>query len=563
MTTVSGHIRLGRATYHPGTERILTASGDEIVLRAQSAQVLRALIGRLGALSPRDDLIAEVWPDVAVTDDSLTQCILDIRRAIGDADRSVLRTMPKRGYVLHGELVQGPVPAAPGQAAAHASVGIAPATPRSPAETGRADAAPDPSRDPGAPHYAHPLRIIPQLDPRDVLPTLAVLPFRAPPDSSRAAIVSAYLGDEIAGGISRSEDMNVISRLSTLELGQGAGDLRRVGQMLNADFVLSGSVFDRGTSSLLLVEFAETTSQRVLWSDRMALADRAWIEDDECVGRIVAQVRRAIMTNEVRRVRSSALRDLKLFSVLHGAVGLMHRFAPKEFNLARNYLDYVIEKAPDHPTPLAWLARWHVLRAVQGWTEDTKCEARAALDFTGRALDIDPDHTLALVSEGQVLAHLAHRLDEAESRYNTALAITPNDAQCLALRGMFSAIRDRGAEGKRDTERALHLSPLHPHRFFFLAQAAAANIAAKDYPRAVTLAKESLRLNRTHVSTLRTLAIAQAGADQMEDARRTAAELMRLHPGMRVSSWLKNSPSSGYELGRSAAEKLKLSGIPL
>lgn len=551
MTTGSAHIRLGRATYHPGTERIVAASGQEIVLRAQSAQVLRALVARLGTLCTRDDLIAEVWRDVAVTDDSLTQCILDIRRAIGDADRSVLRTVPKRGYVLHGAWVQGRTPA----------------TPIRPAEIGHAepgtDAALTPAHDPGTPPFAHAQRIIPQLDPRDVLPTLAVLPFRAPPDSSRAAIMSAYLGDEIAGGISRSEDMNVISRLSTLELGRGAGDLRRVGQMLNADFILSGSVFDRGGSSLLLVEFAETNSQRVLWSDRMALADRAWIEDDECVDRIVAQVRRAIMTNEVRRIRSSALRDLKLFSVLHGAVGLMHRFAPKEFNLARNYLDYVIENAPDHPTPLAWLARWHVLRTVQGWAEDTNCEARAALDFTARALDIDPDHTLALVSEGQVLAHLSHRLDEAESRYNAALAITPNDAQCLALRGMFSAIRDRGAEGKRDTERALHLSPLHPHRFFFLAQAAAANIAAKDYPRAVTLAKESLRLNRTHVSTLRTLAIAQAGADQMEDARRTAAELMRLHPGMRVSSWLKNSPSSGYELGRSAAEKLKLSGVPL
>ena len=115
---------------------------------------------------------------------------------------------------------------------------------------------------------------------------------------------------------------------------------------------------------------------------------------------------------------------------------------------------------------------------------------------------------------------------------------------------------------KSDTERALHLSPLHPHRFFFLAQAAAANIAVKDYTRAVTLAKESLRLNRTHVSTLRTLTIAQVGADQRDDALQTAAELLRLQPNMRVSSWLKNSPSAGFEMGRSAAEKLRSIGIP-
>ncbi|WP_172976570.1 winged helix-turn-helix domain-containing tetratricopeptide repeat protein [Roseivivax sp. THAF40] len=551
MEAASGQIRLGGAIYHPETERVVTASGDDVLLRSQSARVLRMLVTRLGRLSPRDTLIAEVWPNVSVTDDSLTQCILDIRRAIGDHDRSILKTVPKRGYVLHGEHL------------AASSFGQSPQDPdRAPTETAHATPLPM-ARDAIAPHQTDADRpgILPELDPRDVLPTLAVLPFRVPPESGRAAIMNAYLGDEIAGGISRSNDMNVISRLSTLELGQGVTDLTRLRYMLNADFILSGSLFERDDASLLLLEFAETTSQRVLWSDRMALPHRAWMEDD-CVDRIVTQIRRAIMMNEVRRIRSSPLRDLKLFSVLHGAVGLMHRFAPKDFNLAQSYLAYVIEQAPDHPTPLAWLARWHVLRAVQGWTDDPQTEARAALDFTSRALDINPDHTLALVSEGQVLAHLAHRLDEAETRYNAALAITPNDAQCLALRGMFSAIRDLGAEGKRDTERALHLSPFHPHRFFFLAQAAAANIAAKDYPRAVTLARESLRLNRTHVSTLRTLAIAQVGADQMDEARRTAAELMRLQPNMRVSNWLRNSPSSGYELGRSAAEKLKLSGIP-
>ena len=64
---------------------------------------------------------------------------------------------------------------------------------------------------------------------------------------------------------------------------------------------------------------------------------------------------------------------------------------------------------------------------------------------------------------------------------------------------MLVSFRDRGTEGKRDAERALHLTPIDPHRFMFLALAAGANIGAEDYPRAVTLAKESQRLNRTHI----------------------------------------------------------------
>ncbi|MBY5934723.1 winged helix-turn-helix domain-containing protein [Tateyamaria omphalii] len=516
----------------------MTASGDEIILRSQSALVLRYLASRLGVLTSREELISVVWPDISVTDDSLTQCILDIRRAIEDRERTVLKTVPKRGFVLYGKPMDGT-----------ADKALATAKPRAPEPGWAAQSALEP-------------RVAPQLDPRDVLPTLAVLPFRSQPDSGQGALISTFLGDEIATAISRSEDMNVISRLSTLDMSQEDTNVQGLGRMLNADFIVSGSIFERDNTILLLIEFSETDTQLVLWSDRIGLPAQGWMYDTDCIDQIITNVRRAIMVNEVRRARSASLTDLKLFSVLHGAVGLMHRFAPRDFNLARNYLEYVISQVPDHPTPLAWMARWHVLRTVQGWAEDAQVEARTALDFTARALDISPDHTLALVCEGQVLAHLAQRLDDAELRYDAALSINPNDAQGRALRGILASFCDRGAQGKRDAERALHLTPLDPHRFFYLALAAGANLSAEDYPRAVTLAKESVRLNRTHVSTLRVLAAAQQGAGQFDDARTTASELLQLQPDLRISSWLRTAPSAQFRNGQRFAELLRGAGIP-
>ena len=662
MSSISGHIRLGDATYQVEAERIITSSGDEILLRSQSALVLRLLAARLGKLVTREHLIAEIWPDVAVTDDSLTQCISDIRRALGDTKRTILKTAPKRGYILYGEVATSADPglnsilpdiamldAPPGTMALavrdtsetlqelvnHLPVFSRPSS-SSIAESGarilffenstdglqaalclaKATDAPIAveftrgqgkgaealvafakrgevlaSQDvvertnPGVGCIFHDLGLLetsssldaqhafrvmgantrqiitPQLDPRDVLPTLAILPLRSQIQGPRGGL-STFLSDEIARAVSRSEDMNVISRLSTVAITQDGGSLRDIGRLLNADFILSGNVLEQDNKAILLIEFAETDSQFVLWSDRIAFPIDALLRENEGIDQIVTHVRRAIMLNEIRRVRSAPLQDLKLFSVLHGAVGLMHRFSPKDFNLAYSYLEYVVSKAPNHPTPLAWLARWHVLRTVQGWADNPQIEAQQALNFTGRALDLDPDHTLALVCEGQVLAHLARRLDEAKLRYDAALGLNPNDAQGRALRGMLSSFRDHGADGKRDAERALHLSPLDPHRFFFLALASAANIAAGDDERAVVLAKESLRLNRTHVSTLRTLAVAQVGAGQEADARETAAEIRRLQPDLRVSTWLKNSPGADYEMGRASAEKLRSIGIP-
>jgi len=48
----------------------------------------------------REELLAAAWQGVVVTDDSLTQCLVEIRRAIGDETRSIVRTVPRRGYLL-------------------------------------------------------------------------------------------------------------------------------------------------------------------------------------------------------------------------------------------------------------------------------------------------------------------------------------------------------------------------------------------------------------------------------------------------------------------------------
>ena len=81
-------------------ETLRDASGNPIVLRPQCFAVLRHLIENADRLVTKDALMAAVWPDTAVTDDSLVQCIHEIRRALSDDDHAILKTVPKRGYRL-------------------------------------------------------------------------------------------------------------------------------------------------------------------------------------------------------------------------------------------------------------------------------------------------------------------------------------------------------------------------------------------------------------------------------------------------------------------------------
>jgi DNA-binding winged helix-turn-helix (wHTH) protein len=58
----------------------LRRGDQEITLRAKSFAVLAYLVERHGRLVTKAELIEAVWPDAAVTDNSLAQCLLENRR---------------------------------------------------------------------------------------------------------------------------------------------------------------------------------------------------------------------------------------------------------------------------------------------------------------------------------------------------------------------------------------------------------------------------------------------------------------------------------------------------
>jgi len=62
-------------------------------------------------------LLAANWPGVTVTEDSLTQCISEIRRLLGETGRDLIRTVPRRGYIFDVAVIEaGHTTAGPGRA---------------------------------------------------------------------------------------------------------------------------------------------------------------------------------------------------------------------------------------------------------------------------------------------------------------------------------------------------------------------------------------------------------------------------------------------------------------
>src|SRR5262249_42112639 len=72
----------------------------------KSFEVLCYLVENAGRLVTKDELIRTVWPDVTVTDESLTQCVSEVRQAIGDGAQTVIKTIPRRGYRFAAPVAQ-------------------------------------------------------------------------------------------------------------------------------------------------------------------------------------------------------------------------------------------------------------------------------------------------------------------------------------------------------------------------------------------------------------------------------------------------------------------------
>ena len=220
-----GKVRFGCCVLDDGRGTLKAPDGTETVLRPKTLDLLRLMLRNPGRVVPRQDILDAVWPNLFVTDDSITQCVVEIRKAMGGAGPDLLKTIPRRGYLMTAEIEIE---------AANANLPLLAAAPGLPADR----------------------------------PSIAVLPFR----KDGADPQDAYFADGIIEGIvhvlSGLERITVVSRGSALALAESTVDPREVGQRLGVGYVLYGGVRRSGERLRITTELSETETGAVIRVDR-------------------------------------------------------------------------------------------------------------------------------------------------------------------------------------------------------------------------------------------------------------------------------------------------------
>jgi class 3 adenylate cyclase/tetratricopeptide (TPR) repeat protein len=392
---------------------------------------------------------------------------------------------------------------------------------------------------------------------------VAVLPFENYQETTSKLGVGDIITDQLIGALSRIDSISVVSRLSTTAFRGVQASLEEIGRRLGANFVVSGRYWDSGGKLHAAVELASACDGAVLWSQTVSDREDAVLQSDSAfMLELVSGISQAIFAQEVRSAKFLALPNLASHTLLLASIGLLYRLSLADFRRARTALEVLHDRAPRHPSPLAWLARWHLFRVVQGWSDDREQDGKAALAYAKRALELDGESALALTMMGNVHTNFLRDLDAAECYYNQALAVNPNESLAWLQKANALSFRGDGNGALAHAEKAASLSPLDPSRHFYQSILASAALSAGNYEQAIGAAKTSIRLNTGHVSSYRVLAIALCLQGQLDEARAIVRHLRVVEPELTVASFVARSPGAKSGLAQKFGDALHRAGLP-
>jgi DNA-binding winged helix-turn-helix (wHTH) protein len=460
-----GRLRLAACVLDLQARELRTADDRPVELRPKALDVLLLLAAQAGRVVDKSTLMDRVWPGVVVGDDSLTQTVVEIRRALGDREHQVLRTVARRGYRLQpNEPVASPV-------APSLSVAVLP--------------------------IAH--------DAADL-------------DGARwAAMLTSELTSRAGGGL---PDSKVAARETVAAMGPALSDPRVAARQLGVQQVVCGElrVADDGWSVELAV--VDGTSGMRRWTHRFALA-RAGLPG--VIEQVAAQAARALLV-EMHRTAAAIAAERPLGQrsagelALQGWASVYDGLSPRNLEQAQQLFEQAIEKEPSHPRALGGIVCVNFCRARFGWTPDPEQAYRRVVETASYLATLYPDATLTALVRSEAAA--------IEGRYEMGLSIL--DRLCAREPANPSAREARGVALLRlgrfdeclaeiDAARRLSVDDFRAGRW--CSDAACAHLMAGRHRLAAIEAQEAMAANACLPLPPLLLAAAWAGDDRPAEGR--------------------------------------------
>ena len=424
---------------------LVTATGKDVPLRHKSFRLLCLFVENADRLLQREAITQAVWPDVTVSDDSISQCVRDIRRALDDGARTKVRTVPRRGYVFTPEVT------ASRESDRLADLNVAPSD----------------------------------------RPSVAVLPFANMSDDLNQEYLADGVAESLITELSRSRSLLVIARSSSFTYRGRSVGIRRVARELGVQYVVEGSMQRSGDRIRITAQLIDARTSRHIWAERF---DRdltnLFATQDEIAQAIVVAIDPAISHVERRRALQKPPGTLTAWEAWQRA--LWHWSKGSDLSTRLMFLQRTLELDPEFAPAHAMLVWLYLSEATRGAGRALEDSVRLAEAEARTALDLDPHSSLAHAALAWVWDHQGNA-EAALAEANTAINLNSNDPQGHLIKGHVLVMSGRIAEAQESLAMALRLDPRGPTAPAAMHNRAEGYYLARDYDAAEAATRQSIR----------------------------------------------------------------------
>jgi TolB-like protein len=494
-----------------------TGADVPVALGSRALDLLLLLAARGGAVVSKYDLIAEVWPGIAVEESNLTKQISALRRALDRSPgTSCIQTVPGRGYRFVATVSR----------AEHATA--------------------------AAPPLAVPER-----------PSIAVLPFRnLIGDPEQEYFVDGVV-EEITTAIAQYSWLLVIARGASFRYKGKPVDVRYAARELGARYLLEGSVRKSGNRVRITGELVEATTGRQIWAHRFdGMLDDIFDMQGQVAAGVAGAIEPKLRLAEIERVsrkRTDSLDayDLYLRAWAQGTKRTREGMA-ESARLARRAL----EIDPGYAPAMARLAICQMMRRNRHWIPNEGPESDEGIRMARLAIATTQDDALVLDLAGLVLSNLAGDNDAALSAIERAIVLNPNFATAHGHHGLVLAFLNRPEEAIVSVHRAIQLSPADPTLFAFYNALGLAHLGAGRYEEALGWIEAALRENSGLPALERKLSLC-GHLGRHEEAANSLRRLRELHPDPTIAGIGRDLPKGMVpEIVDRFNDGLRKAGVP-
>jgi len=291
--------------------------------------------------------------------------------------------------------------------------------------------------------------------------SIAVLPFANRSADPENEYFSDGITDDVMSQLSKVGELKVISRTSTTRFRDTDLSLREIGEQLNADVILEGTVRKQGSRVRIVAQLIDARDDTHVWNDtydRM-LTDVFEIQSEVAIS-IAEALEAKLSPKERSEIQKRPTDDLQAYDLYLLGRHHCNKRAPDDLRRAITYFEQAIERDAAYADAYAGLAEVYVFAGI-GYMPMPSAEAFAlAKEMALRAIQLNPDRATAHAMLGFTALTCDGDAATAERSLSHALELDSNYVQTYQWLGWCRTCVGDYAGGSEAWERALELDPL-------------------------------------------------------------------------------------------------------